>query len=79
MRPQVHLGEADDGTVSYRNLSMYRANNEEEALNLVGEGGEWMSGVGWGVTGRCSQGRPRVTKDRDEAPCARAWAQGAGA
>ncbi|GLI60663.1 hypothetical protein VaNZ11_002864, partial [Volvox africanus] len=32
---QVHLGEADDGTVSYRNLSMYRANNEEEALNLL--------------------------------------------
>lgn len=33
--PQVHLGEAEDGTVSYRNLSMYRANTEEEALNLV--------------------------------------------
>ncbi len=33
---QVHVGEAEDGTVSYRNLSMYRANNEEEALNLVG-------------------------------------------
>ncbi|GLC59507.1 hypothetical protein PLESTB_001494800 [Pleodorina starrii] len=32
---QVHLGEAEDGTVSYRNLSMYRANNEEEALNLL--------------------------------------------
>ncbi|KAG2496239.1 hypothetical protein HYH03_005837 [Edaphochlamys debaryana] len=32
---RVHLGEADDGTVSYRNLSMYRANNEEEALNLL--------------------------------------------
>ncbi|KAG2448578.1 hypothetical protein HYH02_006469 [Chlamydomonas schloesseri] len=32
---QVHVGEADDGTVSYRNLSMYRANNEEEALNLL--------------------------------------------
>ncbi|KXZ55340.1 KLP1 protein [Gonium pectorale] len=32
---QVHIGEADDGTVSYRNLSLYRANNEEEALNLL--------------------------------------------
>ncbi|EFJ44921.1 Kif6 type kinesin-like protein [Volvox carteri f. nagariensis] len=28
---QVHLGEAEDGTVSY---PMYRANNEEAALNL---------------------------------------------
>ncbi|KAG2448579.1 hypothetical protein HYH02_006470 [Chlamydomonas schloesseri] len=35
---QVHVGEADDGTVSYRNLSMYRANNEEEALNLLFQG-----------------------------------------
>ncbi|PNW88606.1 hypothetical protein CHLRE_01g036800v5 [Chlamydomonas reinhardtii] len=32
---QVHVGEGEDGTVSYRNLSMYRANNEEEALNLL--------------------------------------------
>ena len=33
---QVHVGEADDGSVAFRNLSMFRANNEEEALNLVG-------------------------------------------
>lgn len=50
--PQVHVGEGEDGTVSYRNLSMYRANNEEEALNLVRVGVCVCGRVGvcvWGV------------------------------
>jgi hypothetical protein len=33
---QVQLLEDEEGRVSFRNLSIHRANNEEEALNLVG-------------------------------------------
>lgn len=50
---QVHVGEADDGTVAFRNLSMFRANTEEEALNLVGWGvrGERVGIFFWGGEG----------------------------
>ncbi|GFH07887.1 kinesin-like protein, partial [Haematococcus lacustris] len=32
--PRVHIQEDEEGRVSFRNLTIHRANNEEEALNL---------------------------------------------
>lgn len=36
---QVHVGDGEDGMVAFRNLALFRANTEEEALNLVRGGG----------------------------------------
>ncbi|KAL6757573.1 P-loop containing nucleoside triphosphate hydrolase protein [Haematococcus lacustris] len=33
--PRVHIQEDEEGRVSFRNLTIHRANNEEEALNLL--------------------------------------------
>ena len=33
--PKVAIMEDEDGNIHMRNLSIHRANNEEEALNLV--------------------------------------------
>ena len=35
--PRVHIMEDDEANIHMRNLSVHRANNEEEALNLVGD------------------------------------------
>lgn len=37
--PQVFVMEDEEQRTSFRNLSIHRANNEEEALNLVRGGG----------------------------------------
>jgi len=38
-RAQVFVMEDEEQRTSFRNLSIHRANNEEEALNLVGSKG----------------------------------------
>lgn len=53
LRPpwQVHIMEDEDSRMHFRGLSLHRCDNEEQALNMVGGGGQ-----PWGPSGETSHG-----------------------